>query len=689
MLILGVTSGTRFESERDDQGISYHDSAAVLLRDGEIVAAIEEERLNRIKHTNCFPVRAIQYCLDAAGRRLDQVDAIAINSSAFHADLFAKLAVIDDATNRVPPDGRSRYAALFRRAFGVDVADKLSFCEHHLAHAWSAFAASGFSKSLILSIDGDGDSCSGMVLTADGTRMTKIRELTIPQSLGRLYEALIKVLGFSYFDEYKAMGLAPYGDPARFGPLFARCYRLLPQGDYAIEPLTTWLAHLDAAGLIARARRKGDPFTQEHMDFAAALQRTLETIGMHVLAHYRAQTQSRTLCLAGGVAHNCTFNGRVLYSGLFDSVFVQPAAHDAGGAMGAALWAYHERERRPRTQPLTHLFFGTDVGTDADVERALARWSACVDYRRVPDVARAGAEMLAEGSVIAWVQGRSEFGPRALGNRSILADPRPSDNKLRINQMVKKREAYRPFAPSVLEERASDLFDIPKTQRRFPFMIFVLSVRESMRATLGAITHVDGTARVQTVSRETNPLYWRLIAEFEALTGVPAVLNTSFNNDAEPIVDSVDDAVACFLTTGIDCLLVGDFVVSKQPAGRTLESIARLAPELPPFRTLVRRRQDLGRDETVWSIESTKSAGFGTTARDISEDVYQLLQRADAGADVESLMRASRVPAERRHRVLEELMELWSRRIVWLRPPRHTHVWRQQEPALVASAAQG
>src|SRR5262249_1296171 len=282
----------------------------------------------------------------------------------------------------------------------------------------------------------------------------------------------------------------------------------------------------------------------------ASLQETLEDIAFHTIRYYRQVTGQKRLCLAGGVAHNCTLNGKLLYSGLFDDVFIQPAAHDAGCALGSAMHAYLQAKGSLSRPRLDHVFWGSDAGADDEIESTLSRWTELVEFEKVDNVAERAAQLLAGGSVIGWVQGRSEFGPRALGNRSILADPRPAENKRVINAMVKKREGYRPFAPSVPEEDAADIF-VPPPMKTAPFMIFVVDVREHQRALLGAVTHVNGSARVQTVSRSTNARYHRLLAEFKALTGVPVLLNTSFNNNAEPIVDSVEDAVVCYLTTGL------------------------------------------------------------------------------------------------------------------------------------------
>jgi carbamoyltransferase len=669
MLVMGIHGGEKLEQEDDPAGYSHHDGAAVLIRDGEVIAAIEEERLNRVKHSNCFPARAIQYCLQQGNCTLRDIDFIATNTSEFHADSGARYAVMENPRDMRAPDGRSHFSSMFQKAFGIDVRDKIYFCHHHYAHAWSAYLFSGFKTSLVFSVDGDGDGCSGMVMVADGRQLRKLQDFKISQSLGQMYEKLMRMVGYDRFDEYKVMGLAPYGRPEKFRKLFQQCYKLLPDGNYRLEPLMNWFATLDTEGLTVQARRKGDPFLQVHKDFAAALQEMTETIAMHVLRHYREVTGEKRLCMAGGVAHNCSMNGKILYSGLFDEVFVQPAAHDSGGALGAAMAACYEKGAFASPGKLAHVYWGSAIGANRDVEIALEHWSGFLKYERVPDIISKTAKLLAEGAVVGWVQGRSEFGPRALGNRSILADPRPTVNKLRINEMVKKREEYRPFAPSVLKERIGEFFEVLPGQDEFPFMSFALQVRASAQELLGATTHVDGTARVQSVSRSSNPKYWELIREFERLTGVPVLLNTSFNNDAEPIVDSVDEAVGCFLTTGIDYLVVGDYYIQKKSPEETRRAVLTTVPGMPPSRKLVKRTRAQFKSsaaETYFAIESAKSPHFATPSYEISSEMFQVLQGANGLDSFQALMRRFGVEGDKTDRLLSEMMELWSKRILYI-----------------------
>ncbi len=561
MLFLGVHSGLHvlgrpgYRISRSQQ----HDAAAVLLRDDRIVAAVEEERLNRIKHSNHAPLRAIAACLELAEVGLDSVDVIAHSSTRELRDAMTLELVL-----RHPhvPDYAS-FADFFVKAleehFGCAVRSRTEHCDHHVAHAVSAFSGSGFDESLVVTLDAAGDYKSGTVAAAAAGKWEPITDFSDEQSLGLFYLEAIGYLGYGQFDEYKVMGLAPYGDAQRLRGVFRDCYELTAEGGYRLHRggLRALTDHL-------RPRRRSQPFSQVYRDAAAALQETLETIVLHVLAHHRAATGLRHLCLAGGVAHNCSMNGRILRSGLFERVFVQPAAHDAGAALGAAQHAALRHGKAGRRGPMTHVYLGPDLPPPAGIEATLHRWRHFVDFTRVDDVCRRAAALMAEDRVIGWVQGRSEFGPRALGNRSILADPRPARNKDRINAMVKKREGYRPFAPSVLREDAHRYFEVGEDEE-FPFMVFVVGVRPEARHLLGAVTHVDGTARIHTVTRRTNERYWRLIDAFRELTGVPILLNTSFNNHAEPIVDSATDAIVTYLTTDLDELVIGDYLVSKKP----------------------------------------------------------------------------------------------------------------------------
>jgi carbamoyltransferase len=722
MLILGFNGGANLVNEDafELEAGASHDSAAVLIEDGEVVAGIEQERLDRIKHSNKFPLDAIRFCLEKRGITLRDVDAFAYYTTKPTMDQRMKQQALKQNLARSDDPRFLRVDDFFRHVFsqhlGVDVpAERFHFINHHVAHAVSAFACSGFERSLVLTIDGVGEGESGRVALGDGTSLETLRIIRPENSLGHFYDYVIRFLGFKMFDEYKAMGLAPYGDPARFRAEFKRFYDLQPGGAWTTNPRRIYRLFE-----VMEARKKGDPFEQVHMDVAAALQESLEEIVFHTLRHFQKETGMRRLALAGGVAHNCTMNGKIAASRLFDEIFVQPASHDAGCALGAALALHYRHQDRPaepaaaeaaelnlpgfprfsaagtralrtissvapgapvvafaappapeavlprpkRLAALTQLYWGTDVAETKDLGAELARWSDFVTMERVDDVEKRTAQLLAAGSAIGWVQGRSEFGPRALGNRSILADARPAENKTIINAMVKKREGFRPFAPSVLEEDASEYFDLAG-MKTSPFMIFVVDVREDKRALLGAVTHVNGSARVQTVSRATNARYWNLINEFKALTGCPVLLNTSFNNNAEPIVESAEDSVVSFLTTNLHYLVVHDWIVKKKDA--PLATMRGLVASLPRWAKLTEMRR-FGAERHVIDRFITSNADKAFR-KDITEDAFELLLRADGIATLGELLDARGITEPARvDAALTEMQDLWSWRVVVLLP---------------------
>jgi len=679
MIVLGVNGGGKREEQHDTSGLFDHDAAAAILVDGQLVAAVEEERLNRIKHSNCFPVRAIQYCMDAARVKFDQIDRIAFNGDGRFLEAEGVRRCLMDSEYPVVHDAVGVVANFFERDFGVDVREKIRFCHHHYAHAWSAYALSGFPESLVLSLDGWGDDCCGMVFRARGRHMDALRKYF--DSLGWMYGTMIRLLGFGSFDEYKAMGLAPYGDKETFASLFKKGYQLLPDGEYRFEPSAIWNnGVLEDGALHEHARRKGEKFTQIHMDVAAALQAALEEIVLHVLEYFARETKVPNLCLAGGVAHNCTLNGKILQSGMFERVFVQPAAHDAGGALGASLSVAFEEDSASQVYELLQVFLGPDIGSEIEVEQVLRCWSDLIWFEHLDNVTETTAGLLADGHVVGWIQGRSEFGPRALGNRSILADPRPSSNKDRINKMIKKRESFRPFAPAVTEERATEFFDIPRTQASLSFMTYALGVKEEVRQLLGAVTHVDGSARIQCVSRHSNEFFWRLLNRFGEITGIPILLNTSFNNNVEPIVQTVEDALACFLTTDLDELVVGSFLVRRLAASDAQQAIKRFLLSLPVHCRLEKVSQlheGTRRVQGSFAITHVKERVFASTvldggprSRQLSRHTFNVLLDCDGTSSVGELL--NRVDVNLRPGVVAELMRLWTERLVCLAPPRES-----------------
>ncbi|ESW79649.1 carbamoyltransferase [Mesorhizobium sp. M0045] len=666
MLCLGISGGLDqvHENRFELRNAFMHDGAAVLVRDGRVIAAVEEERLNRMKHSNKLPIRSIQYCLSAAGVQLNDIDRVALYASEPYANAMLEgMSASHPDILSIPLDAKTLVQDLLTREFGTKLdSSRISFVSHHQAHAVSAFAMSGFEQSLILAIDGSGDFLSGLLAVGSGTEITQLEAFPENNSLGLFYLETIRYLGYGLFDEYKVMGLAPYGDPAPYRELFEQFYELSANGG-------GYRVHLDRIGPALlrniEVRRKGMPFTQQHRDVSASLQEALERIVFHILRHHREATGMKRLCLAGGVAHNCTMNGKLLYSGLFEDIFVQPASHDAGCALGAALIVSNEMGRPAPCERLQEVYWGPDLGSERAVQQELNAWAGHLEVERSDDVASSAADWIANGAVIGWVQGRSEFGPRALGNRSILADPRPAANKDRINAMVKKREGYRPFAPSVLEEDASEFFDLPDGRHEFPFMNFVVRVRDSKRALLGAITHVDGTARLQTVSHNANPAYWEVINAFKKRTGTPILLNTSFNNNAEPIVDSVADAIATFLTTELDGLVVGPFLVKKRAA--TLQDWTALAVSLPPYVSLHQTRAYKAPDrrETHCEISTTH---FNSDSVRISHDLFNLLMRIEGEAMLGDLLNTIAPDQAKRDAVMEGLRRLWEQRLVRLHP---------------------
>jgi carbamoyltransferase len=662
MLVLGISGGVNLIHENHypvNKGF-FHDAAAALIDNGRIAAAIEEERLNRIKHTNKAPAFAIRFCLDSRGLCLNDLDKIAFYGTENQFNQFLKQTQLHNPRSE-SISARDLLHRVIRHGCETDIDDsKIVFVHHHLAHATSAYALSGFDKSLILTIDGQGDGIAGMVLEAHGTELTRIHSIPASKSLGWFYDDVIRFIGYDEFEEYKVMGLAPYGNPANYRRLFKSFYTLMPQGEYIL--------HKDRLGAlyeITQPRRKKDPIMQAHQDIAASLQDALEEIVLHVLAHYREKTGQANLCLAGGVAHNCSLNGKILYSKMFSDIFVQPAAHDAGCAIGAALHVYLQSDPTFRPSRLEHVYLGTDVRGSGTVAQTLSDWGAFIEYEKVENVSSQAARLIADGAIIGWVQGRSEFGPRALGNRSILADPRPAENKEIINAMVKKREAYRPFAPSVLEEYVHDFFDLPPDKNQLPYMVFVVRVLKEKQHLLGAVTHVDGTARVHTVSKAVNRRFWDIINEFGQLTGVHMLLNTSFNNNVEPIVDSAEDAIVCFLTTQLHYLIIDDYVIRRRECGSM--TYMNMVPSLPLYARMNQTKQYISANEmkAFFEIGNSYDNQYKVT---VTPEVFGILSGADGNRSLDELMKSSGLSDDKSQSIITEILDLWSKRIVRLKP---------------------
>ncbi|MFO0683079.1 MAG: carbamoyltransferase C-terminal domain-containing protein [Sandaracinus sp.] len=596
MKVLGYNGG--LDGYLAKVGNSGHDAAAALVVEGRLVAACEEERLTREKHTGRFPTRAIAYCLEEGG--LGDVRELDLVATSFSYPRMYQRGKHREARGVVSPFTRGAMAAflggmrafhrlagyddarshrVLERALGVTVpARKLVVVPHHLCHAASAYFESPFERALCLTLDAEGESTSTMVVRAVGTKLDVLEERFSPNSLGYLYALFTLYLGLDAHDEYKVMGLAPYGDPARYREAFHAIVATLPEGGFRVDPgLVTHLLFRDAAlrgtthlyprrllRALGPPRRPDEPITQRHMDLAASLQEALERAVLHKLTHLRRATGERQLCLAGGVALNCTMNGKIARSGLFDALHVHPAAHDAGTSVGAALYGAHAILGAPRPPPRPAEVYLGPALDPREVEAGLAVFGAKIRVERPHDLVGEVAEAIRAGAVVGWCQGRMEWGPRALGNRSILADPRRADMRDRVNHAVKLREGFRPFAPACLLEHASEWLEMTGL-RESPHMLFTVPVREEKRARIPAVTHVDGSARVQTVSAAQNRRLHALLTAFHARTGVPILLNTSFNVKGEPIVATAEDALRCFLGTQIDLLVLGDVVVHKRP----------------------------------------------------------------------------------------------------------------------------
>lgn len=572
-------------------GISayYHDSAAALVRDGRVVAAAEEERFSRLKHDPRFPEQAITYCLAAGkvcGHELDGV--------AYYEKPFRRFERLLETYLHFAPRGWRQFSQAIpswlseklwikdriARLVGHEV--PIFFLDHHLSHAAAAFYPSPFEEAAILTLDGVGEWCTAAYGVGKGHAIEIEKELHFPHSLGLLYSAFTYYCGFKVNSgEYKLMGLAPYGEPVYVETILKNLVELKEDGSFRLNmeyfdyctglTMTNERFHRLFGG---PPRRADGEMTRRHMDLARSVQHVTERILLGIARYVRDVTGLRNLCMAGGVALNCVANSRLRDAGVFDRIWVQPAAGDAGAAVGAAFYLHHQRGGQPRCVDDRHdAILGSLLGPEYSKEEmrsALESEGAVfVEYGEEELIERV-ADHLVAGEVAGWFQGRMEFGPRALGNRSILADPRSPHMQKQLNLKIKFRESFRPFAPAVLEEKVEDWFDLEEAS---PYMLFVADVATCRvssgegslpsRSEIPAVTHVDGSARVQTVCREINPLFHRLISAFERRTGCPVVVNTSFNVRGEPIVCRPADAIRCFLSTDIDILALGPFLLSK------------------------------------------------------------------------------------------------------------------------------
>lgn len=583
-------------------GISafYHDSAAVLLIDGEIVAAAQEERFSRIKNDPGFPTKAVDYCLSKAGLTAADLDHV-----GFYDKPFLKFERLLETYVATAPLGiRSFFKAIpiwlqqklhlpreMRKALGGAYTKRFVFTEHHESHAASAFFPSPFDEAAILTLDGVGEWATASFGVGRGNKIELTHELHFPHSLGLLYSAFTQYCGFRVNSgEYKLMGLAPFGEPKFADLIYEHLIDLKGDGSFRMDmsyfDYTAGLSMISTKfeNLFGEPRRQAESEISEHsMDIAASVQAVTEEIMVRCARHVRETTGMNKLCLAGGVALNCVGNGRILREGIFDEIWVQPASNDAGGALGVAQFIWHQLLDHSRTPGKIDSQKGSLLGPRFDHESCLEtvkREDAPFTHLESEDVrARWIAERINEGKVVGLMQGRMEFGPRALGCRSILGDPRSEKMQRLINLKIKYRESFRPFAPSVLRESASEWFDF-KPDQESPYMLLVTSVKESRqkasddrakgldrlqvaRSEIPAVTHVNQSARVQTVDPERHGFYYKVVAAFEKLTGCPMVVNTSFNIRGEPIVCSPDDAYRCFMSTEMDALVIEDLVLLK------------------------------------------------------------------------------------------------------------------------------
>jgi carbamoyltransferase len=590
-------------------GISafYHDSAAALVRDGEVMAAAQEERFTRKKHDARFPAHAVRYCLESASLAPEQLDAV-----VFYEKPFLKFERLLENYLAFAPHGLQSFRMALplwtrEKLFQRDLlcreleaiwpksgcASRLLFTEHHQSHAASAFFPSPFEDAVVLTMDGVGEWATTSAAMGHGNRLEIVSEIRYPHSLGLLYSAFTYYTGFKVNSgEYKVMGLAPYGEPRYAQTILDKLIDLKDDGSFRLDMryfdyctgLTMTNARFDE--LFGGPPRKPEELlTQRHMDLAASVQAVLEEAVLRMSCSLASKTGARNLCVAGGVGLNCVANGKVLRSGRFQGIWIQPASGDAGGAVGAALAAYYIHKGQPRQlngqlDGMKGAYLGPSFES-ADVEKRLTKAGAKFAVYSDAELTEQAAGALVEGKAVGWFQGRMEFGPRALGNRSILGDPRSPSMQSLLNLKVKYRESFRPFAPSVLREDVADWFEMDTDS---PYMLLVADVQQSRRiamtpeqrnlfgidklnvprSEIPAVTHVDYSARVQTVHAETNPRYHALISAFKARTGCPVIVNTSFNIRGEPIVCTPEDAFRCFMGTEIEVLVVGNCFLRKE-----------------------------------------------------------------------------------------------------------------------------
>jgi carbamoyltransferase len=578
---------------------AFHgDASACILRDGILLAAAEEERFCRVKHWAGFPIESIRYCLTEAGISIEKVDHIALNrnpsANLLRKALFAfsKNPNLSAVTDRLRNAGKVKGVAdSLAAGLGVplsSIGGEIHYIEHHLAHLASSFFVSPFKRAAVVSVDGFGDFTSTMWGYGNDEDIVISDKILFPHSLGLFYLAITQYLGFpNYGDEYKVMGLAPYGRPTQLDKM-RKIIRLLPNGIFELD-LKYFQHHSEGVSmvwndgqptigrvytnsledLLGPKRDMGEALTQRDWDIAASGQAMYEEAFFHLLEHVAKTTNETSLALAGGCAMNSVANGKISTKSKFKEVFIQSAAGDSGGCIGAAYSVWHQELKKPRSFQMKHSYWGPSFSHEAITTLLKSRSAelenvGCVvkHFLDESELCQSTANSISQGRVIGWFQGRMEWGPRALGNRSILGDPRRADMKDILNLKIKRRESFRPFAPSILREHVKEWFEIDSD---VPFMLQVFQIIESRRQQIPAVTHVNGSGRLQTVTEEQNSRYYKLITKFKDLTGVPILLNTSFNEN-EPVVCTPEEALNCFLRTKMDILVLGDYYIERTGA---------------------------------------------------------------------------------------------------------------------------
>ncbi|MEZ6013831.1 MAG: carbamoyltransferase [Planctomycetota bacterium] len=578
----------------------YHDSAAALVKDGVLVAASAEERFSRKKHDSGFPTLAIEFALKTGGISIHDVDYVVFYEKPFikmermlltaMATFPKSAAVFRESMQRWISD-KLWIKSMMSKELGIP-RSKLLFADHHMSHAASSFFTSPFEESAILTVDGAGEWTTSTMSIGRGNKIEILKEMRFPHSLGLLYSAFTAYCGFEINEgEYKLMGMHPYGKPVYVDKIY-EILKVAEDGSLWHD-MRYFKYHYSTDDTLSEAfeqhfgRPRRDPKLQDksldpyYCDMAASIQRVTEEILLKMVKHLHEITGMKNLCLAGGVALNSVANYKLLRNGPFSDVYVHPAPGDDGCCVGAAYWAYNHVLGNPRGPALEHAYLGSEH-TDESVEAFLRKYD--IPFKKYDDdeeFFNFAAQALVDGNVCGWMRGRFEWGPRALGSRSIIADPRRNEMKDKLNATIKFREAFRPFAPSVTEERADEFFEIPEPQRHFParFMLYVAPVRDEKRSVLPAITHEDGSGRLQTVYKQTNPAYHRLIERFGELTGVPVIMNTSFNLKGEPIVESPAHAFNTFSLSGMDLLFLNNYVIEASAKKKIADTVFHLRHE--------------------------------------------------------------------------------------------------------------